>query len=123
MSGVPPAEGDLPLRKRDQTMVGDGHAMGVAAQIMKHIFGATEGTFRVDHPIFSEEWPQPSSEGFGLSEGCQVSAEAESAALECLLETDDELAAKDTTKHSDGEKKRRAGFFPGGGMETHPPAR
>jgi hypothetical protein len=36
-------------------MVGDGHAMGVAAQIMKHIFGATEWTFRVDHPIFSEE--------------------------------------------------------------------
>jgi len=55
MSGVPPAEGDLPLRKGDQTMAGDGHAMGVAAQILEHIFGATEGTFCVDHPIFSEE--------------------------------------------------------------------
>ena len=108
MSGVPPAEGDLPLRKRDQTMVGDGHAMGVAAKILEHIFGATEGRFRVDHPIFSEERPQPSSEGFGLSEGCQISREAQSAALERLLETGDELAAKDATQHFDGEKKSRA---------------
>jgi hypothetical protein len=36
-------------------MVGDGHAMGVAAQILEHIFGATEGRFGVDHPILSEE--------------------------------------------------------------------
>jgi hypothetical protein len=31
-------------------MVGDGHAMGVAAEILQHIFGTTEGAFQVDHP-------------------------------------------------------------------------
>jgi hypothetical protein len=31
VSRVLPAEGDLPVSKRDQAMVGDGHTMGVAA--------------------------------------------------------------------------------------------
>ena len=35
-------------------MVGDGHAMGVAAQILEYKFWAAEGSFRIDHPIFSE---------------------------------------------------------------------
>ena len=33
-------------------MVGDSYAMGVAAEILQHIFGATEGAFQVDHPVF-----------------------------------------------------------------------
>jgi len=111
-------KGDLLLRKRDQTMVGDGHAMGVSAQILEHILGATEGRFRVDHPIFSEEGPQPSSEGFELSEGCQISTEAQSAALECLLETGDELPAKDAAQHFDGEKKSRTRWDPVRVIET-----
>ena len=43
-SRVAPAKGDLAVGERDQAMVGDGHAMGVAAQILQHVFGATEGT-------------------------------------------------------------------------------
>jgi len=57
VSGVPPAKGDLSLRKRDQAMVGDGHAVRIAAQILEYVFGATKGRFRVDDPVFSEQWP------------------------------------------------------------------
>ena len=52
-SGITPAKSDLAIGEGDQAMVGDGHAMGVAAQILQHIFGATEGTFQVDHPVLS----------------------------------------------------------------------
>src|SRR5262245_48899045 len=45
MRGVSPPEGDLPLSEREQSMIGDSHAMSVAAQILKHIFRATEGAF------------------------------------------------------------------------------
>jgi hypothetical protein len=31
--------------------------MSVAAQILQDIVGATEGTFQIDHPILSVEWP------------------------------------------------------------------
>src|SRR5713226_3867831 len=33
-------------------MVGDGHAMGVAAQILEHKLWATEGWFQIDDPVF-----------------------------------------------------------------------
>jgi hypothetical protein len=35
-------------------MVGDGYEMGVAAEIVKYMLGATEGAFRIDHPGVSE---------------------------------------------------------------------
>ena len=68
VSGVTPTKSDLAIHKRNQTMVGDGHAMGVAAQILEHILGATERWFRIDHPVLSEKWPQPGGEGLGVSE-------------------------------------------------------
>ena len=80
--------------KETRCMVGNGHAMGVAAEILQHILGATEGAFQVDHPILSIEWPQPGGEGLGLSKKLQVSIEAELAILKSLLESVDELAAK-----------------------------
>src|SRR6266852_4724404 len=53
VSRIAPAKGDLPFDKRDQAMIGYGHAMGVAPQILEHILGATERWFRVDHPVLS----------------------------------------------------------------------
>ena len=65
-------KGDLAIGKGDQAMVGDGHAMGVAAEILQDILGATEGTFQVDHPVLSIEWSQPGGEGLGLSKKLQA---------------------------------------------------
>jgi hypothetical protein len=57
VSGVTPTKGDFVFGKRDQAMIGDSYAMGVAAQILEHILGATERWFRIDHPVLSEQWP------------------------------------------------------------------
>jgi hypothetical protein len=80
-------------------MIGDSHAMGVAAQILQYIFGATEGTFQVDHPLFSEQRPQPGGEGLWLSEELEISLETEWTIMESLLESVAELAAKDFPQH------------------------
>src|SRR5260370_2132701 len=98
-------------------MVGAGDGMGVPAQMLEHILWAAEGWFGVDHPIFSEQWTQPGSKDFRLSQEGQVAREAELAVLEGGLETSHELAAKDTTQHSDGEKEARAGWHPVGLIE------
>ena len=37
-------------------MVGDGHAMSVAAQVLEHVLGAAKGALGVDHPILAEQW-------------------------------------------------------------------
>ena len=40
VSRIAPAKSDLPFRERDQAMIRDGHAMGVAAQILGHVNSA-----------------------------------------------------------------------------------
>ena len=45
VSGIPPTKSDLAFSKRDQAMIGNSYAMGVASQILEHILGATEGGF------------------------------------------------------------------------------
>ena len=85
-------------------MVGDGHAMGVAAEIVQHIFGAAEGTFQVNHPVFSKQWPEPSSKDLGFGEELQLFGEAELTILEGLPEGRDELATKDLTQYRFGQE-------------------
>ena len=80
-------------------MVGNGHAMGVATQILQNVLRATEGTFQVHYPVLSVEWSQPGGEGLGLSKEFQVSMEVELAVTEGLLESIHELATKDVTQH------------------------
>jgi hypothetical protein len=59
-------------------MVGDSHAMGIAAQVLQHIFRTTKGRFQVDHPGSKitalvpewgdEDWVVRSdSRGFGVA--------------------------------------------------------
>ena len=117
VSGIAPAEGDLSIGERDQSVVGDGHTVGVAAQIVHHIFRATEGTFQIDHPILSIEWPQPSGEGLGLRQKLQVSVEVELAILKGLLESVDELAAKNFLQHFLGKEVVVPGTNPAGVIE------
>ena len=85
-------------------MVGDGHAVGVAAQVLQHILRATEGTFQIDHPVMPVQRPQPGSKDFGLRKKLQISLEAELAILESLFESVDELAAKNFLQHFLGKK-------------------
>ena len=104
VSRITPAKSDLAIGERDQAMVGDGHPMGVAAEITENMLGATEGRFAIDHPVLSVEWPQPGSEDLGLRKKLQVSLEVELAIVESLLESVDELAAKNFTQHFLGKK-------------------
>ncbi len=43
--GIAPTKSNLVILERDQAMVGDGHAMGVTAEILRHVSGTTEGPF------------------------------------------------------------------------------
>ena len=57
VSGIAPAKSDLAIGKGDQAVVRDGHAMSVAAEILQHIHGATEGALQVHHPVLSKQGP------------------------------------------------------------------
>ena len=72
VSGVAPTKSDLPVGKRDQSMVGNGDTVGVAAEILEHILGAAEGWLGVDHPVFAKQRSQPGGEESGLRERRQI---------------------------------------------------
>jgi len=61
-SVVLPEEGDAFLLERQETMVGDGDAVGVAGQIVKNVFRSTEGWLGVDDPLLGEELAQEQPE-------------------------------------------------------------
>ena len=65
---VAPAKGNFLVGRGDKSMVGDGDAMGVAAQVLQNILRTTEGWFGVDHPVLREQEPQPGREDLRLSE-------------------------------------------------------
>jgi len=59
---VPGSEGDLAIRQAHQSMIGDGHPVGVAAKVMIGFLGAIKKLFGVDNPFFPFELPEESSE-------------------------------------------------------------
>ncbi len=120
VSRVPPTKGDLAVSQRDQSMVGDGDAVSVTAEILEHILGAAEGWFRVDHPVFAKQRSQPGGEEFGLREQRQIPGKVQLAMLKGRFETVDELAAKHPPEHGNGEKEARVRSNPVGVIEREP---
>src|SRR5258708_3071778 len=57
-----PSKRDMVAVEAHQPVVGDGHAMGVAAQIVEYVPGVAEGRLRIDHPL-------------GLCRGCEKGGE------------------------------------------------
>src|ERR1700686_3618690 len=106
VSRVPPAKGDLAVGQRDQSMVGDGDAMGVTAEIVEHILGAAEGWLGVDHPVFAKQRSQPGGEEFGLREERQIPGKVQLASLKGQLESGDELR---NTRRSTGMGRKKRG--------------
>lgn len=46
-----PSEGDLVSIDVDEAGVGDGNAMGIAAEIGQHLFGSGKGRLGIDDPV------------------------------------------------------------------------
>ena len=55
-------KGDLAIRQANQPMIGDGHPVGVAAEVLISLVGAIEKLFGVDDPFFPFEFSEEPSE-------------------------------------------------------------
>ena len=85
-------------------MIGDRHAVGVAAEITENVLGAAEGRFAVDDPVLAEKGAKESSESLRLREKLEVPVEAELAFGEGPFETN--LPRKTRPSTFRGRKKR-----------------
>jgi len=63
MPGVPPSEAHLFVIDAEESSVGDGNAMGVAGQILKHMFGSAERRLRIDHSLSVAQCPKQGVKG------------------------------------------------------------
>jgi hypothetical protein len=69
-----PEEGNLIALEGQETVVSDGHAMGVAGEIAKHMMGSAEGWFGIDDSVLTEPGGQERAECFLVFEGLESSS-------------------------------------------------
>jgi len=72
---VLPAKRNLAISNIHDPVIGDCDPMRVAGQIVQDMFGASEGTFGIDHPVLSKKRTQKRLEGFLLRKPFQLGPE------------------------------------------------
>ena len=48
---VLPAESNLSIVQSEQPLIGDGHVMGLARQVLQDLARSSKGWFRIDYPL------------------------------------------------------------------------
>jgi hypothetical protein len=114
VGGVPPAEGDVALFEGDESVVGDGDAVGIATEIAQRVFRSAEGRLGIDDPVVTEQRSEPGGEGSRFRKWREVTVERELVVEEGGLQAGDELATKDAAEHLDRQEERMAGRDPVG---------
>jgi hypothetical protein len=102
-------------------MVGDGHPVGVAAEVMIGIPGGLERAFGVDDPLFPSELPDEALELHRFFKTGNLPLQ--SALAEGLLQALQKLASDDLRERPDGEQEAVAGGNPPLAIFTEPTAR
>jgi hypothetical protein len=105
VSGIAPAKRDHAVGKCHESMVGDGHAMGVLAEIAKRMLRASEGALRVNHPFGAEQRPKPRREGLGIPQRGECAVEAEFVLRVQLLKAICELAPENLFENVDRQEE------------------
>ena len=105
MSIVAPEKRDAIFVECDDPMVGDGHAMGVAGQVLQHLIRPAEGRLGIDHPVAGEQCPQKAVKSVGTSELLKRAVELELVGSVQVSEDGCELAAEETAKRHDRQEE------------------
>src|SRR5882672_10417992 len=100
-----PAEADAALFDLEQAVIGDGNAVGVAAEIVDDLGGAAEGTLGIDDPAAVRGKVQPAPEGWRIGEPGQIAKEGELTLLKGFEQCIPEEVTEAGTEDFDGEKE------------------
>ena len=77
-----PAEEHLGWVDRENSVVGNGHAVRVTGQIVQHVFGPAEWWLGIDDPVGPSELIEPLGERAGIGEMGEIAKEAKLASRE-----------------------------------------
>ncbi len=102
-----PLESDLAVLGREEPLVGDRHAMGVAAEIRQHLGRAAERRLGVDHPLGLPQRSQIGGEAGYVLERLQLPEELQLAPIEALFERFEKQTAEQAREHPHGKEEAR----------------
>jgi len=79
MPVILPAKRNLAIFQGHETLIGNGHAMRIAAQIFQHLLRSAEGGLGVNHPLGFAQGGQVAGESMRIAQRFPRAEEAESA--------------------------------------------
>ena len=104
---IPPAEADVLAVEGREAVVGDGHAVGVTAEIAQDMFRSAEGRLGIDEPLLLAQLRDQLLEPGRITEiGGRTAAVEQVLAVE-LPESGEELVAEDVAQYRNGQQEQR----------------
>src|SRR6185437_6877166 len=107
-----PAESDLFPIKRNEPVITNGNAMGIAAQIAKHRFWTRHRLFDINDPFFLTQRLHKGSECLGIFEWPGRAAETEFVPAIGTLESVEKLATEDLLQYTERKEKTIPRAYP-----------
>lgn len=111
---VLPPERHLAVVDGEQSVVGDGHAVGVSREVAENLFGAAEGRLGVNHPLFATHLGQQTPESPRITQRLQRSVEGQRSGLERGLEEGQELTTEQAAQDPHRQEEPVAAGDPSG---------
>ena len=108
MRAVSPGERNLSVLERDQAIVGNGHSMGVAADIFENLLRPAEWGFAVNNPVVVLDVANEGMKRLRIRKMLQLSVKADFPFSKSLFEGIYELSSKDLPQCPLRQKKLMA---------------
>ena len=105
MAVVFPGEVDLAVGEPCQARVGQGDAMGIAAEIGQNLLGSCERALGEDDPLDSTQPIETVGECGGFGQGHECAGEAQFTRRECRLQPCEEQLTEPTGKDPHRQKE------------------
>ena len=94
MRTVSPGKSNFSILKRDQAMVGNGHSMRVAAEILENLLRPAERAFTVNYPIVAVEVTDEGMKGLRIRKMLQFSVKTDLSFSKSFFESINNLSSK-----------------------------
>ena len=109
---VAPVERDLPVFDISDPMIGNCDPVGVAADVVHHLLGSSEGRLGLDDPFHVAHRIEMPAENLRISKGLEGREKPEFAGVESLLQIRQEQSAEQAGKHPYGQEETGAARNP-----------
>ena len=100
-----PSEDHLRFVNRENAVVGNGHAVRIASQIMQYVLGSAERWLGVNDPIFLKQGVQECRKGILVGQRQAFSVKRQLLGAESAPQSGNEFSTKDTAKYDNWQEE------------------